>query len=76
MIVDAPAPKPVETPAQRRSRQIDHAAALARDLASDLSLSAKADVIKPLDQKTRAQLKRRIDPKLRSLRSLMEGLLV
>ncbi len=76
MIAEAPAPKPVETPQQRRSRQIDNLAATSRDIASLIAGEARRDVIKPLNQRDRAQLKKNVETKQRTLNSLLEGIMV
>jgi hypothetical protein len=71
-------PQPVksaETPTQRRSRQIDNLAATLRDMASAASMAAKCDVIRPLKQQECAQLKKNLETKLRTVRSLMEGMM-
>lgn len=75
MIAEAPTPKPVETPTERRSRQINHLLDTSRDITGLIAIEARYNVIKPLGQKARAQLKKNVETKLRTLNSLLEGIM-
>ena len=66
----------IETPTQRRSKQIDYLAATSRDLATVCSISAKADTIKRLTQPERAALKKRVEQSMKTLKGLAEGIML
>ena len=65
-----------ETPTQRRSRQIDHLSASALDLARACNVAAQDDARKPLGQKERAKFKKHVEQKLRTINSLLEGVML
>jgi hypothetical protein len=67
---------PAETPTQRRSRQIDHLSASALDLARACNVAAQEDSKKPLGQKDRAKFKKQVEQKLRTINSLLEGVIM
>jgi hypothetical protein len=67
---------PAETSTQRRSRQFDHLSASTLDLCRVCNATAQEDSRKPLGQKDRAKFKKLVDQKLRTINSLLEGVIL
>jgi hypothetical protein len=65
-----------ETPTQRRSKQMDHLSATALDLAHACNAAAQEDSKKPLGQKDRAKFKKQVEQKVRTINSLLEGVML
>ena len=65
-----------ETPTQRRSLQIAHLSATTLDLARFSHANHCSDLQKPLGQKERAKFKKQVEQKLRTINSLLEGVML
>jgi hypothetical protein len=73
-IIDNLPPPSIETPAERRAKQLHHAHAHLRGMMDRVGRAIDEDRKKPLGQKARHDLAKEITRQQRTITSLMEGI--